>query len=51
VPAPVEVQTVSVPVVEVVPEPVAEPVSNVETPLEVTEAPLESGLVPEDPAT
>jgi hypothetical protein len=34
------------PVVEPVPEPEA---SNVEAPLEVTEAPVESGLVPEDP--
>jgi len=34
----------------VVPEPVPEPeASNVEPPAEVTEAPVESGLVPEDP--
>jgi len=57
------VQTVTIPVIpepvpepapapepSPAPEPVPEPeASNVEAPLEVTEAPVESGLVPEDP--
>jgi hypothetical protein len=39
-----------VPEPELVPEPTPEPpVSEVEAPAEVTEAPAESGLVPEDP--